>query len=306
MMVGEWAYADRQWEPRLPADQLYVNFVEARHSIYKQRVAGLPAPWTTDPILQSRKYTNVFRILDRGSQFLCDVMRDSSFETALFQAFLYRYTNRPEPWVYFEELWGYFPTWQDAKDGTLLGVWQAYKDQGLPVFGNAYKMFVGQENKGLTRLDWAVGHAAQYATPEFAAAFRPLAEPWQRAKMLQTIPRCQQFMSMQILTDIGYYAGWDENLFIIPGPGAIAGAKALTTGWEEKPATVGDLIRTLTSYWQRKGTVTLAGRSPSLMDVQNTLCEFSKYVKQAPRANPYHPVGPQEPPLLPPHYEGLI
>ena len=48
-------------------------------------------------------------------------------------------------------------------------------------------------------------------------------------------------------------------------------------------------------------------RKPSLMDVQNCLCEFSKYVRflEKPKpANPYVPAhpGPQPAPLLPGHW----
>jgi len=43
------------------------------------------------------------------------------------------------------------------------------------------------------------------------------------------------------------------------------------------------------------------------MDVQNTLCEYSKAVKWSPGRANYVPVGPQQAPILPLHYdEGLI
>lgn len=276
----------------------YKGFVRARHSVWEKRSLGLPAPWTNDPIVATRKFTCVFRILDRGSQYLYQIMRDEDYHTALFRAFLYRYTNRPEPWVAFEEAWGYLPTWQDAQDGTLLSTWMEFRHkQDMPMFGNAYKMFSGLENKGTDRLTWVVNLARDWITPEFSETMQEAESQAIRAMFLQQIPRCAGFMSMQILTDISYYAGYSENEFIIAGPGAVAGSKAIDS---RVPADA--MIRGLTQYWREEGDVNLFGRSPSLMDTQNTLCEFSKYVKWMPGPNQYVPVGPQQDPILPPHY----
>lgn len=279
---------------------IYKAFVRDRHSIWARRAEGLPPPWTNDPILATQKFTNVFRILDRGSQFLYGMIAGTDYHTALFRAFLYRYTNRPEPWVAFEEQWGYLPDSRDAVDGTLLATWQSFREQ-MPIFGNAYKMFSGLENKGTDRLTWAVNLARDWITPAFSAEMEDYHEQWRRAKLLQMAPRCAGFMSMQILSDMSYYAGYDENDFIIPGPGAVAGAKAI-----DPKVFPADLIRELTTYWAQEGDVNLFGRTPSLMDTQNTLCEFSKYIKRTPGPHQYIPVGPQQPPLLPPHYEGLL
>jgi hypothetical protein len=48
-----------------PVDLFY--WMRERHSIWKKRDAGLPKPWTDDPILQDYKFTNMFRELDRGT-----------------------------------------------------------------------------------------------------------------------------------------------------------------------------------------------------------------------------------------------
>jgi hypothetical protein len=281
----------------------YKAFVRARHRAWVAREHGDPPPWTSDKIVATRKFTNVFRILDRGSQYLYQIMRDEDYHTALFRAFLYRYTNRPEPWIAFEECWGYLPTHQDAVDGTLLATWMEFRHkQDMPMFGNAYKMFSGLENKGTDRLTWVVNLARDWITPEFVEEFRVVGfDQKYRASLLQQIPRCANFMSMQILTDMSYYAGYDENEFIIPGPGAVAGSRHIDP---RVPADA--MIRGLTKYWAEDGQVNLYGRAPSLMDVQNTLCEFSKYIKWKPGPANYKPVGAQQAPILPDHYECLI
>ena len=58
---------------------VYRAFVIERHKIWERRQAGEPGPWTRDPILASRKFTNVFRVLDPGTQFvLTDLFPDLS------------------------------------------------------------------------------------------------------------------------------------------------------------------------------------------------------------------------------------
>jgi hypothetical protein len=105
---------------------------------------------------------------------------------------------------------------------------------------------------------------------------------------------------MQILTDWNYLQTEEpDQSFIVAGPGAVRGAVLLNPG--KKPE---DAIYDLTFDWMDHPFVTLAGRSLSLMDVQNTLCEFSKYAHEivTPRKKttyrPSHP-GAQPLPVLP-------
>jgi hypothetical protein len=259
--------------------ELYHPFVLERHRVWERRLAGLPAPWYSDPVLKTKKFTNVFRVLDAGSQFLVGELLRTTDNPAnvLMRCFLYRYTNRPEPWIAFQQEFGWYPMIDDLESGELLRFWRAYQAAGNPIFSPAYQMFVGHENKGMNRLDWAVRQGS-LITPDFADEFFKRETMAERAAWLQTLPRCKDFMSMQILTDVGYSrhgAGQDENAFIIPGPGARAGVKAYVgAGYDP----VG-IIEEQADWWARQGTVTLFGRPPSLMDVQNSFCEYSKYVR---------------------------
>ena len=42
------------------------RFAAERHRIYLRRITGQPHPWTSDPVLSSYRFTNVFRAADRG------------------------------------------------------------------------------------------------------------------------------------------------------------------------------------------------------------------------------------------------
>lgn len=293
---------------------LYTEFVKERHDIWWARQQGKPQPWTTDHVLATRKFTNVFRILDAGSQFVArDLLHGDDTlksEDALMRCFLYRYTNRPEPWLAFKEEFGRFPIREDL-ERNLPDLWHDYKAGGHPIFGNAYKMFSGYENKGTDRLTWITELANRFfgfGPEDVCHDFIWAETPADKLAVLKTIPRCADFMGMQVLTDWGYWdPAHDENAFVVPGPGCRVGAKAIGMKAE-------DAIRwACESFsWDERAPmipVRNGWRTLSWMDVQNTFCEFGKYVRYTSGPirdrsyTPAHP-GTQPAPFVPPHWKG--
>jgi hypothetical protein len=294
--------------------QRYVEFVAARHLAYSRRLAG---KWTResegwapeDPIVNTRKFTNVFRLLDRGTQFvqrdlLWDRQIEDSFPDAIFRAYIYRHMNIPEPWLAFKVEFGRYPLLLDVRNGDLRRFFQHWAADGNPLFGNAYRCFVGTENKGKTRIQWVMELADLLPQRISIAAFRR-ASTSARNEMLQEMPRCRNFMSMQIMADLedSPWVQGDSNGFIIPGPGAIVGAAALGVAKADVP----HLIHNLRHMWASDGSITMPGTTvtPSLMDVQNTLCEFGKYVRWSALDNskrtPYAGKNSVPQPFIPPH-----
>lgn len=54
----------------------FFRFARERHLVYLKRSAGLPGPWTDDPVLQKVRFTNVFRELDRTTIVFRNLIRD--------------------------------------------------------------------------------------------------------------------------------------------------------------------------------------------------------------------------------------
>lgn len=301
--------------------KVYLDFVEERHRVWERRQAGQSGPWTTDPVLANHKFTNVFRVLDYGSQFLLGELLmgedrgDITYGDALARAFLYRYTNRPEPWELFSLMYGRYPLQLDLDSGLVLDTWRTYREAGGPMFGNAYKMFSGLENKGTDRLTWAVDTARLYTGKESELSVVPLfaraTSMDQRLTILQTIPRCAGFMSMQIVTDMGYTAFFrgNEDEAIVAGPGALVGLSAI--GFDLLYSPEEGIAEAQCLIHSRPGCprLPLHGkkvRLPSLMDVQNTLCEFGKYTRYLGKVagSAYKPAHPEHRPVpvLPEHW----
>lgn len=293
----------------------YLDFVADRHKVWQRRQRGDDQPWSDDPILASKKFTNVYRVLDPGSQFvLTDLLaEDLTPRDALFRCFLYRFTNRPETWRYLRRQLGHYPTADDLGDDlvSLIKTWRGY---GETVFSGAY-MIVPQPGVKGDKVD----HLVELCRWLFDPASKTFVMPrWEEAETqqerLQVLTDYRgvgDFMAMQILTDWGYgpLSIRDlENEFIRLGPGAINGAKAIAP--KANPMKTFEwALEAVHSIDEVPLLVTPQGRArrPSYMDVQNTLCEFSKYVRYQRAVSPgqpYRPAhpGPQAPPVLPQHW----
>jgi hypothetical protein len=292
--------------------RMYTRFVEERHRIWELRQLGEPPLWTGDAILASKKFTNVFRVLDPGSQFIFELAGLSERDT-LMRLFLYRHTGRVEAWQYLASRLGSYPLVVDLERVRTL--WQDYRDAGNPIFTGAYLVYPQSSNPGTNKLDSIINLTQRLFTPgapdDVLPDFLAATTQAERFAALRRNRGVADFMSMQILTDWGYTAfGEDrENEFVVPGPGCRRGVQAIT-----KTPKQADFIRFAREELLASDdcpTLNLGDgmgvRYPSIMDVQNTLCEFSKYVRFVEAgitSKPYTPAhpGPQATPVLPQHW----
>lgn len=256
----------------------YVAFVRERHHVWERRSLGLPAPWSASSILQQTRFTNNFRVLDTGSQYVLRMVQAAETpEDVVLRAFLYRLTNLPEPWEAYHRREGRGPTVDDVRTGVLPEFLETHSG---PMFSSAYMISPGITNKGLTRPQWLSKTVTAAFTPGGAyalarAVFASDTPAAERVDRLCGVPRVAGFLALQIATDIGYsdLLPGDEDEFVVVGPGSRRGLQALGL------PTTASAIRTL--HAEVRSTVTLdvhgTPRPLSLMDVQNTLCEFGKY-----------------------------
>lgn len=272
----------------------FLDFVHERHRVWEQRQAGSPQPWTDDPVLATRKFTNVFRLLDPGSQFVIRNLLEDDPDPATFlmRCFLYRHTNLPAAWEWLPEM----PTLDNLEN--VREIWHDLKSIGGRVFSGAYMIYPQSAVPGTDKIDSIVDLTKSlFQTAQIQVQFLAADTQADRFAVLRRNKGVADFMSMQILTDFGYSTEFREDEFVVPGPGARKGAAVL------------DMDPTEACLWATGAVqdVSLAGRPPSLMDVQNCLCEFSKYARFRDRVSPqklYTPAHPgvQLPAVLPEHW----
>lgn len=288
----------------------YLDFVTERHRIWEQRQAGTPGPWTADPVLAGRKFTNVFRVLDPGSQFvLTDLLPDCDPRDFLARCLLYRLTNRPETWRALQDLWGQYPT-ADQLGSDLADELCRMRDnvRGFQVFSGAYMIMPRPGLSGADKTREVVLLAREVIDRSWHT-FQHARTPAQKYAALRSNPGIGDFLAQQVLTDFGYGFPTDpDETFVVAGPGARLGASYLLGNRAQRTAQQAIAWAAVTGPtmpgWPSITTPS-GQRVPSSMDLQNTFCEFSKYVRFEGRPTaayrPAHP-GAQPAPVLPAHW----
>jgi hypothetical protein len=76
----------------------FFKYARARHEIYLKRASGQPRPWTKDEILNTYRFTNVFRELDKTTRWFADHVREPLRDKpeVLLATVLFRLLNRIE------------------------------------------------------------------------------------------------------------------------------------------------------------------------------------------------------------------
>lgn len=276
----------------------FLFWVKERHRIWEQRQAGEAQPWTSDETLATRKFTNVYRVLDPGSQFVLTDLDEPGITARdmLARLFLYRYTNLPATWRFMCERLGRYPLANDM-NADLTDLIHSINGQ---VFSGAY-MIIPQPGRKGDKVEMVVDLAARVANSTIPFEFLRAETQEDRWNILKEPYGVGPFLALQILTDWGYTSHTSEDLedeFAVCGPGSSRGLKLLGLRSSE------DSIRWVHGVvLAQPDCPTLQGRPPSLMDVQNCLCEYSKFVK-GPRGSAYQPAHPgaQPPPVLPSHW----
>lgn len=279
----------------------YEDMVMERHRIWLRRQAQDPPPWTENKILRNLKMTNMFRVLDPGSQFvLTDLLTDHPMDF-LARCVFYRITNLPKTWYAMRDQFGRYPVAQDfiKYDHVLAEMLARYRAEGNKIFSGAYIIIPNPGVAGDKMVD-ALG-LVKFFVENKAEDFLFAKDQMERYHILRSTKGIGRFLAMQILTDWGYGQPVNrEDEFIVAGPGAARGAAHLNPDASPE-ATIKDLAFRI---WWDDPFVQINGWGLGLMNTQNTLCEFSKYVRemQSPRKKtPYKPAHPgwQERPVLP-------
>lgn len=307
-----------------PVYDTYWRFASRRQDVYLRRLAGDPPPWTDDPIIGEWRFTNVYRASDRVSQYLIREViygGDPDPNETVFRILMFKWFNRIETWQAIADRLG--PLRFDSFDPVVVErALTEIRASGRPVYSAAYIVPPVPGETGPKH----VGHLALTIRMLDAGITDAIVSAGSLEgvyQWLRTWPGVGDFLAYQMAIDLNYSAviDYDEDEFVVPGPGAIDGVAKAWPG--SSPRDAARLIHITKDeqdeQFARIGVqfAGLFGRPLKLIDCQNLYCELSKYarvahpeavgrsgrtrIKQAYRAWP--PPQPLPRPFLPPKWE---
>ena len=280
----------------------FFEFIYDRQLIwYKKEKLKLPAPWTDDPILSTYKFCNMYRELDRGTQYILKMISDPSIslENKIFNIYCYRFFNKDK---LFEEFFdGYLnvETFDFSKYETLL---DSKLNSGLKIYSDAYTTCQIPFNENYRKSNKHIQvllklkHLRNLILYEnFIGRFLAGKSPMEQISVLQEIKTVGDFLAGQIYLDITYtkaipFSGDD---FIIIGPGCAEGIQLLYPELPKKKYSefmhhlrnhenyyFNELKLKTNKDWHQIKYTSLYQKTDniSLMNYQHSCCEYRKYL----------------------------
>ena len=262
------------------------HFAAERQAIFKRRLEGSTYPWTTDPILDEYKFTNVYRASDRVSQFLIkEVIYSRSYEAAdlVFRILLFKIFNKIETWKLLEKNFGTITLDQfSLKD--FCSVLESEIANGRRIFSGAYIMPSGSKSfrpqrKHLVQLT-NLESMLNDDLPKKICESKSLKDLF---KLLRSYPLMGDFLAYQYSIDLNYseLVDFSESDFVTPGPGARSGIRKCFS--DLGPYSESDVIQMVMENQDDEFSARglrfsrLGNRPLQLIDIQNIFCEIDKY-----------------------------
>lgn len=278
--------------PRTGAYEAYWQFAAERHQSFLQRYKGELGPWSDDPILQEYKFCNVFRALDRVSQYMIrEVCYGNEFRTPadlLFQIIAFRMFSRIETWESLKTELGHAPTLQDLADGSFEGALTELKNTKEPLYTGAFIICANDAfGRGSKYLNHVALFTQMFLTDDLASEILNTESLEEVYELLHQYPLYGDFMSYQTAIDLNYseYVNFSENDFVVPGPGALRGIKKVFSDLGDyTPAEIIHwMVDNQDAEFARFGIQFngLWGRKLHAIDVQGLFCETDKYLRVA-------------------------
>ena len=266
--------------------QTYWKFAHERQQIFFRRAEGCPPPWTNDSVLQKHKFTNVYRVCDRVSQFLIREVickGDNSVKETFFRIILFKLFNRIGTW---ELLRGKLNEirYSDFSAVEYDRILTQALESGQRLYSAAYIMPSGNGVTGHKRKHrmhlWLIKKMMDEHLAERVAEARSMKDAFE---LLVEYPTIGNFLAYQYITDINYSSITDfsEMDFVMPGPGCMSGIRRCFSnlGSMTEPDVIRMMADRQSAEFQKLGLKfrDLCGRSLQLIDCQNIFCEVDKY-----------------------------
>jgi hypothetical protein len=265
-------------------------FIWEREAIRLARENGHSAPWTKDPVLAKYKFTNIHRSDDRVSQWVIDKLIEPATargdEHLWFTLLIARLINWP-PTLQALINKGVIPCAPEDFDADMFEhTLERIKNDGKKVYSGAYMLYPTKMepggNKSRAVAKYIIGSAIENADNVRAALWNA-DSVMSIEKFVAELSKCfgiSTFIAGQVAADLTYTGMDVEDLYTYApiGPGSSRGlnyllGRAPFATWKQKEFNA-ELSNVYGEIVDKLEIVDL-----TLHDVQNCMCEFSKYCR---------------------------
>lgn len=278
--------------PRRGIYDLYWTFASRRHRAFENRLSGAPWPWSADPIIQAFKFCNVYRALDRVSQFMisavCYGPDAGDFADRVFQIVAFRTFSNIATWDGVQHELGRAPRLGDLQSGKFERALESLKAKNGGLYTGA---FILCANKAFGFTEKHLNHVAlfkmMFLRERLDRSIAAANSLQQVVRALQEFPLMGPFMAYQTAIDLNYseLIDFDENDYTQAGPGALRGLKkAFVDLGDYSPS---DAIHWMVDRQEHEFDSLglpfngLFGRPLHAIDCQGLFCELDKYCREA-------------------------
>lgn len=314
----------KTWKQKLPDQKLtvyepyFTEFFDVmleRMLIWKRRfIDEKERPWTKNPILNKFKFTNVYRMLDRSSQWqIQHIILDEQLTgiNLIWKMMVYRMFNNPETFEEGLKHWNNgIPDYKKYDVDEWYKFIQGIKCRGINPFTNAY-LTNSAAYPGLTRVECytkKILPILHERIPGLYKLMQTAKKPEEIIEYLTAMPSCAKFMAHEYYQDFTYMAifrndnffPFDQNDFTNVGPGASLGIRLIFPKLVGNNQKVGIYwLRELAEEELEKARVRLGVKSVpyvmwnknkgefeitdkcniTLHQIEMWLCEYQKYWK---------------------------
>jgi hypothetical protein len=254
-----------------------IEYMWERQAATDRRAAGLPRPWSTDPIIATRFLCSVFRDDDRTSREARAIVQESGREEL---AIMFRWVNKVDTLRALEEARVTYRT-------PASRITKVLRSLPSPLNTRAYRINTPDGLWDLDGVGWLIERALNCLHPVRGTA--------RENTLMFAAATGKPFISYQVMQDLRWLRGEypDEQDWALIGVGALRGLDRFRGFYVPKPWEERRNARYKPKYDERltlrdegawvlmRGILRDArealGARVNMFEVQNNLCEWDKY-----------------------------
>ena len=277
----------------------FFAYARERHRVYLRKSRGDPKPWTEDKIIQTIRFTCIFREQDRTTQWCKTHVRNTyqGMEEVLPAVVLFRWFNKIETGqAMFSPSQNHGPPftyWMHGAGSKCLKEAILRVCGGGPYTNGAY---IVKSPNGMTKLDGILWAADQFLSAKIEghgwreAASAMVSGDWNLEMSWDWLRKHKfqgDFTAYEVITDLRHTfllrRASDIMTWANAGPGAVRGLNRIMglpveASMSKKDSLAGMqlLLKKSNQYWPAPNDSWPAWE---MREVEHTLCEFDKYAR---------------------------